>query len=95
MTSETMYSHICAMLQEYDLHTGHRAADGVISNPEKWIDAANYFPFYASAAALLLEVDGAGHTNQAGHRADADVDAAGNHNQAHTAGQNDEGSIVI
>ena len=55
MTSETMYSHICAMLQEYDLHTGHRAADGVISNPEKWIDAANYFPFYASAAALLIE----------------------------------------
>ena len=55
MTNETMYSHICAMLQEYDLHTGHRAADGVISSPEKWIDAVDYFPFYASAAALLIE----------------------------------------
>lgn len=35
MTYETMYNHICVLLQEYDLHTGSRAADGVISNPEK------------------------------------------------------------
>lgn len=54
MTNETTYSHICVMLREYDLHTGNRAADGVISNPEKWIDS-EYFPFYASAAALLIE----------------------------------------
>lgn len=54
MTNETIYSHICVMLQEYDLHTGNRAADGVISNPEKWVDS-EYFPFYASAAALLIE----------------------------------------
>ena len=54
MTNETMYSHICAMLQEYDLHTGNRGADGVISNPENWV-GSEYFPFYASAAALLIE----------------------------------------
>ena len=54
MTYETMYNHICVLLQEYDLHTGNRAADGVISNPEKWV-SSEYFPFYASAAALLIE----------------------------------------
>lgn len=54
MTNETTYSHICVMLREYDLHTGNRAADGVISNPEKWVES-EYFPFYASAAALLIE----------------------------------------
>lgn len=55
MTYETMYNHICVLLQEYDLHTGSRAADGVISNPEKWVDS-EYFLFYASAAALLIEI---------------------------------------
>lgn len=54
MTYETMYNHICVLLQEYDLHTSNRAADGVISNPEKWV-SSEYFPFYASAAALLIE----------------------------------------
>lgn len=57
MTYETMYNHICVLLQEYDLHTGSRAADGVISNPEKWVDS-EYFLFYASAAALLIETSG-------------------------------------
>ena len=42
------------MLEEYDLHTGNRGADGVIARPNEWVDSA-YFPFYASAAALLIE----------------------------------------
>ena len=54
MTNEKYYQHICTMLHEYDLHTGSRGADGVIANPEKWIDC-NHFPFYASAAAMLIE----------------------------------------
>lgn len=54
MTNEKMYEHICAMLQEYDLHTGSQGADGVISNPEKWV-SCDYFPFYASAAEMLIE----------------------------------------
>lgn len=32
-----------------------RAADGVISSPEKWLDST-HFPFYAAAAEMLLEV---------------------------------------
>ena len=54
MKNETMYLHICTMLEEYDLHTGNRGADSVIATPEKWIDS-KYFPFYASAAAMLIE----------------------------------------
>lgn len=54
MKNETMYLHICKMLEEYDLHTGSRGADSVISTPEKWINS-EYFPFYASAAAMLIE----------------------------------------
>lgn len=42
------------MLHEYDLHTGSNAADGVISNPEKWLDSL-HFPFYAAAAEMLIE----------------------------------------
>ena len=55
MTNEMFYRHICVMLQEYDLHTGNRGASNVISNPEKWI-SSDYFPFYASAAELLIEI---------------------------------------
>ncbi len=55
MTYEKQYQHICTMLHEYDLRTGSRGADGVIANPEKWIDRGEYFPFYASAAAMLIE----------------------------------------
>ena len=53
MTNEKFYQSICEMLQEYDLHTGSRGADGVISAPEKWIGSP--FTFYANAAALLIE----------------------------------------
>ena len=56
MTTENMISHICRMLQDYDLHTGSRAADLVISDPARWLrecpDGA--FPFYDSAAEMLL-----------------------------------------
>ncbi len=55
MTNEMFYKHICVMLQEYDLHTGNRGATNVISNPEKWT-SSDYFPFYASAAELLIEI---------------------------------------
>ena len=54
MTNERFFEHVCAMLQEYDLHTGNRGADGVISNPEKWV-GSQFFPFYASAAEMLIE----------------------------------------
>lgn len=54
MTNERFYEHVCAMLQEYDLHTGSRGADGVIANPEQWV-SSDYFPFYASAAEMLIE----------------------------------------
>lgn len=52
--NETIYQHICTMLREYDQHTGSRGADNVIAHPDKWIDN-RHFPFYASAAALLVE----------------------------------------
>lgn len=55
MTNEKLYEHICVMLREYDLHTGNRGADGVISNPEKWI-FSDQFPFYAAAAEMLIEI---------------------------------------
>lgn len=54
MTNEKFYEHICVMLQEYDLHTGNRGADNVITNPEKWV-SSEFFPFYASAAEMLIE----------------------------------------
>ena len=44
---------------------------------------------------LLFQVYGAGHTDQAGDAAHADIDAAGNHDHAHTAGENDEGGVVV
>ena len=46
-------------------------------------------------AALLLQVHRAGHTHQAGDCAHADVDAAGNHHQAHAASQNNEGGVIV
>ena len=55
MTYEKQFEHICTMLHEYDLHTGSRGADGVIANPEKWIDCTQFYPFYASAAVMLIE----------------------------------------
>lgn len=55
MTNEMLYKHICVMLQEYDLHTGNRGATNVIANPEQWI-SSNYFPFYAAAAEMLIEI---------------------------------------
>lgn len=55
MTNQQKMESICTMLHEYDLHTGNRAAEGVIANPEKWLDSA-YFPFYAAAAEMLIEV---------------------------------------
>lgn len=55
MTNEQKMQNICTMLHEFDLHTGNRAAEGVIANPEKWLDST-YFPFYAAAAEMLLEV---------------------------------------
>lgn len=55
MTNEKFYEHVCEMLREYDLHTGNNGADGVIANPEKWV-SSDYFPFYAAAAEILIEV---------------------------------------
>lgn len=55
MTNEKRLETVCEMLREYDLHTGNRAADGVITHPEKWVDAA-HFPFYAAAAEMLVDI---------------------------------------
>lgn len=54
MTGEKFYEHICIMLREYDIHTGNEGADSVIANPENWV-ASDSFPFYASAAEILIE----------------------------------------
>ena len=57
MNNQKMLENLCVMLREYDEHTGSRGADGVIANPEKW-DDSDHFPFYASAASLLIEIRG-------------------------------------
>lgn len=62
MRNEKIYKHICVMLREYDLHTGNRGADSVISNPEKWI-SSEYFPFYAAAAEMLIDIRARMDTN--------------------------------
>lgn len=54
MTNKKFYEHICVMLREYDLHTGNQGADNVISHPENWV-SSEHFPFYASAAEMLIE----------------------------------------
>ena len=57
MTSDKLYQSIVTMLQEYDLHTGSRGAEAVIAHPERWSEGevARHYPFYAQAAALLIE----------------------------------------
>lgn len=55
MTNKKFYEHICVMLREYDLHTGNQGADNVVANPEKWV-SSEYFPFYAAAAEVLVEI---------------------------------------
>ena len=54
MKHENRYRAICEMLQAYDNATGNRGADHVIKHPQEWLN--NHFqPFYANAAALLIE----------------------------------------
>ena len=45
--------------------------------------------------ALLLQVHRADHAHEAGDGAHADVDAASDHHQAHAAGEDDEGGVVV
>ena len=54
MRNENRYQVICEMLQAYDNATGNRGADHVIKHPQEWL-SNRYQPFYANAAALLIE----------------------------------------
>jgi len=58
MTYEAAYKHLCVILLEYDTANGSHSADDVIAHPERWVGTgylAQCNPFYASAAALLIE----------------------------------------
>jgi len=54
MKHENRYQVICEMLQAYDNATGNRGADHVIKNPHEWLNC-QWQPFYANAAALIIE----------------------------------------
>lgn len=54
MTPEKTYENIVAMLNEYDRASGFTAAGEVVSKPWEWTDN-NIFPFYASAARMLID----------------------------------------
>ncbi len=56
MTNERMYKNICDMLRAYDAVSdgAMNAAEEVIKNPHEWQNST-YFPFYATAAQMLLD----------------------------------------
>lgn len=55
MTNEKKIEAIAAMLHDYDLHTGSRAAADVLQHPDKWV-VFDHFPIYQAAASLLLGI---------------------------------------
>lgn len=56
MTNEKRYALVCEMLKAYDAVSDGAmgAAEEIIKEPHKWVNT-NLFPFYADAAALLIE----------------------------------------
>ena len=65
MKHENRYQVICEMLQAYDNATGNRGADHVIKNPHEWLNC-QWQPFYANAAALIIEAREAMNTKTTG-----------------------------
>ena len=85
-------------------HTGQGHNEGLniqVSNQEALnqakgnADAQRNEQSGKDAAALVVQVDGAAHTHQRRQRTNGNINAAGNHHDAHTAGQNDEGRVFI
>ena len=71
---------------------GHQKA---LHHAEGQTDAQSNEDHGEDIAPLPLQVHRTGHAHQAGDSAHADVDAAGNHDHAHAAGENDEGGVVV
>lgn len=54
MTPEKTYENVCNMLREYDNATGNGYAGAVIDRPWEW-EHGTIFPFYESAAKMLID----------------------------------------
>ena len=44
---------------------------------------------------MEIQIDRAAHAHERGERADGDVDAARDHDEAHAAGKNEQGRVFV
>lgn len=54
MTAQATYEMVCGMLYDFDLRTGNKGAENVISDPFTWIKQG-YIEFYRMAAEMIID----------------------------------------